>query len=125
MKKKVKCIELRTVEGRAILVLYLYEKEIAMEDSQETKAQKNLKEPEKEKAKASSKSEEPLMTDAQKRYLFRILADNGIEGDKAHQQLKELFQVNSLKEVTKLEASRMIERLLEEAKGGKDAEPPF
>ncbi|MCD6193764.1 MAG: hypothetical protein J7L26_09885 [Candidatus Aminicenantes bacterium] len=125
MKKKVKCIELRTVEGRAILVLYLYEKEIVLEDSQETKAQKNLKEPEKEKAKASSKSEEPLMTDAQKRYLFRILADNGIEGDKAHQQLKELFQVNSLKEVTKLEASRMIERLLEEAKGGKDAEPPF
>jgi len=125
MKKKVKCIELRTVEGRAILVLYLYEKEIVLEDSQETKAQKNLKEPKKEKAKASSKSEEPLMTDAQKRYLFRILADNGIEGDKAHQQLKELFQVNSLKEVTKLEASRMIERLLEEAKGGKDAEPPF
>ena len=125
MKKKVKCIELRTVEGRAILVLYLYEKEIVLEDSQETKAQKNLKEPEKEKAKASSKSEEPLMTDAQKRYLFRILANNGIEGDKAHQQLKELFQVNSLKEVTKLEASRMIERLLEEAKGGKDAEPPF
>ena len=125
MKKKVKCIELRTVEGRAILVLYLYEKEIVLEDSQETKAQKNLKEPEKEKAKASSKSKEPLMTDAQKRYLFRILADNGIEGDKAHQQLKELFQVNSLKEVTKLEASRMIKRLLEEAKGGKDAEPPF
>jgi len=125
MKKKVKCIELRTVEGRAILVLYLHEKEIVLEDSQETKAQKNLKEPEKEKAKASSKSEEPLMTDAQKRYLFRILADNGIEGDKAHQQLKELFQVNSLKEVTKLEASRMIKRLLEEAKGGKDAEPPF
>ena len=125
MKKKVKCIELRTVEGRAILVLYLYEKEIVLEDSQETKSQKNLKEPEKEKAKASSKSKEPLMTDAQKRYLFRILADNGIEGDKAHQQLKELFQVNSLKEVTKLEASRMIERLLEEAKGGKDAEPPF
>jgi len=125
MKKKVKCIELRTVEGRAILVLYLHEKEIVLEDSQGTKAQKNLKEPEKEKAKASSKSEEPLMTDAQKRYLFRILANNGIEGDKAHQQLKELFQVNSLKEVTKLEASRMIERLLEEAKGGKDAEPPF
>lgn len=125
MKKKVKCIELRTVEGRAILVLYLHEKEIVLEDSQETKAQKNLKEPEKEKAKASSKSEEPLMTNAQKRYLFRILADNGIEGDKAHQQLKELFQVNSLKEVTKLEASRMIKRLLEEAKGGKDAEPPF
>jgi len=125
MKKKVKCIDLRTVEGKVILVLYLYEKEIVLEDSQETKAQKRPKEHEKEKAKASSKREEPLMTEAQKRYLFRILADNRIEGDRAHQQLKELFQVNSLKEVSKLEASRMIERLLEEAKGGKDAEPPF
>ena len=125
MKKKVKCIDLRTVEGKVILVLYLYEKEIVLEDSQETKAQKKPKEPEKEKAKASSKREEPLMTEAQKRYLFRILADNGIEGYKAHQQLKELFQVDSLREVSKLEASRMIERLLEEAKGGKDAEPPF
>lgn len=125
MKKKVKCVDLRTVDGKAILVLYLYEKEIVLEDSQEAEAQKRPKEPEMEKAKASSKTEEPLMTDAQKRYLFRILAENGIEGDKAHQQLKELFQVDSLREVSKLEASRMIERLLEEAKGGKDAEPPF
>jgi hypothetical protein len=64
------------------------------------------------------------MTDAQKRYLFRLMADKGIEGDRAHQRLRELFQVDSLKEVSKLEASKMIERLLEEGKGGAD-EPPF
>ena len=58
-----------------------------------------------------------LMTDSQKRLLFRILADQGIEGDKAHQHLKSIFQVNSLKEVTKLEASRGIEKLLSDAKG--------
>lgn len=65
------------------------------------------------------------MTDAQKRYLFWILAEKGLEGDKAHEQLKDLFQVDSLKEVPKLEASRMIERLLEETKGGRDDRSPF
>ena len=51
------------------------------------------------------------MTDAQKRYLFRILAEYGIEGDEAHDKLKDIFQVDSLKEITKLEASKMIEHL--------------
>ena len=58
------------------------------------------------------------MTDAQKRYLFRILADQGKEGEEAHEYLKSHFQVKSLKEVTKLEASQAIERLLAESKGG-------
>ncbi|MBI5021121.1 MAG: hypothetical protein HZB59_06780 [Ignavibacteriales bacterium] len=62
---------------------------------------------------------EALMTDSQKRLLFRLLADQGVEGDKAHEHLKNKFQVNSLKEVTKLEASREIEKLLGDAKGGK------
>ena len=53
------------------------------------------------------------MTDAQKRYLFRILAEQGIKGDKAHEYLKDLFKIESLKEVTKFEASRMIGQLLE------------
>ena len=65
------------------------------------------------------------MTDAQKRYLFRLLAGQGFEEDKAHERLKELLHVDSLKEVTKSEASKMIERLLEESKGGEDDRPPF
>ena len=124
MKNIAKRIELRTPDGEVILVLNLHEKEIALEDSQEaTSSQK--KEAKKEKAQSSSRqTEDPPMTDAQKRYLFRILADKGIEGDKAHEHLKNLFQVDSLKEVTKLEASKMIKRMLEEAKGGEDG-PPF
>jgi hypothetical protein len=59
------------------------------------------------------------MTDAQKRLLFRLLADQGVEGDKAHDHLKNLFHVKSLKEVTRPEASRGIEKLLDEAKGGR------
>ena len=123
MEKKTKCIEVRTGDGKTIFSLYLYEKE--MEDT--PKAQVNQQEPKKEKGN-DLQNDEPKMTDAQKRYLFRILADQGTEGDNAHDKLKELFQVESLKEVSKIEASRMIERLLAENKGGsKDdhAHTPF
>ena len=115
MKDKARRLELRTVDGKVILVLYLYE-EIAVED------QPNAKEsPKPDAGKAnpqnsSSSKENPPMTDAQKRYLFRIMAEKGLENDQAYSKLKELFQVDSLREVTKLEASKMIERLLEEAK---------
>jgi hypothetical protein len=57
------------------------------------------------------------MTEAQRRYLFRILAEQGIEGDAAFDQLKSLFDVSALNEVTKRDASKMIERLLEEQGG--------
>jgi len=138
MKTKAKCVELRTLDGKVILVLYLYEKEVGLEDNLEqqrpeklepterSEAKKELKGGKPEKPKTTdfaSQEKEPLMTDAQKRYLFRILAERGIEGDKAYEQLKEIFQVNSLKEVTKLEASKAIEALLNEGRGGKDGVP--
>jgi len=122
MKNKAKRIELRTPDGKVILVLHLLE-EMALEDSSKAQSEKK---PDSGKTKPQTQSpqnENPPMTDAQKRYLFRLLADQGIEGDKAHVRLLELFQVDSLKEVTKLEASKMIERLIGEAKGGGDDTP--
>ena len=117
MKNKVKCVELRTIDGKAILVLYLYEKEITLEDSPKTNTEKP--EAKKEDPAASAPEEKvPIMTQAQKRYLFRILAEQGIEGDEAYQYLKDFFQVDSLKEVSKLEASKAIEQLI--GKGGGD-----
>jgi len=122
MKAKVKCVDLRTVDGKVILVLYLYDKEIDLEDDQEKPAEKP--EAKKEKPKTGNpQDKESMMTDAQKRYLFRILAERGIEGDKAYERLKELFQVDTLKEITKLEASRAIESLLSEGKRGADGTP--
>jgi hypothetical protein len=53
------------------------------------------------------------------------MAEKGYENDQGYAKLKELFQVDSLKEVTKLEASRMIERLLDEAKGENHDAVPF
>jgi hypothetical protein len=125
MKTKAKCLELRTPDGKVILVLNLYEKEIVLEDSPEVSGDQK-KEARKEKVQSrEQQEEEPRMTDAQKRYLFRILAEHGIEGEEAHKKLKEFFQVDSLKEISKLEASKMIERLLGEAKGGEDDRTPF
>ena len=122
MKTKAKCVDLRTVDGKVILVLYLYDKEIDLEDDQEKPAEKP--EAKKEKPKTGNpQDKESMMTDAQKRYLFRILAERGIEGDKAYERLKELFQVDTLKEITKLEASRAIESLLNEGKGSANGIP--
>jgi hypothetical protein len=66
-----------------------------------------------------------LMTYPQKRYLFRILAQQGVEGNKVQEHLLKLFQADSMKDVTKQEASRMIERLLKEAEGGENGGIPF
>ena len=52
------------------------------------------------------------ISDAQKRYLFRILADQGLEGDQALSYLKERCGVEGLSNVTKREASALIEELL-------------
>jgi len=124
MKSKAKRIELRTPDGKVILVLHLYEKEMALKDDSRASADKERETGKAKPQSSDSQKENPPMTDAQKRYLFRLLADQGIEGDKAHERLTELFQVDSLKEVSKLEASKMIERLIEEAKGAEDG-PPF
>ena len=67
-------------------------------------------------------TEDGSMTDAQKRLLFRIMSDQGFEGDKAYEQLKKFFQVGSLKEVTKLVASHAIDRLLAQGKGGSNGD---
>jgi hypothetical protein len=59
-----------------------------------------------------------LMTDAQRRYLFRILAGRRMPAEPAHQYLKEFFGVDSLEEVTKLQATHGIDELLKEVPNG-------
>ena len=64
MEKKERLIEVRTAEGRPILSLHLTEREVAAGERQAASA-----------SQASSQSNnDSSMTDAQKRYLFRILA---------------------------------------------------
>ena len=58
------------------------------------------------------------MTEAQRRYLFRILAGQGLENDAAHEYLKEYFEVAALSTVTKQQATEAIDHLLKEAPHG-------
>jgi hypothetical protein len=53
-----------------------------------------------------------LMSEAQRRYLFRLVAGQGLQGEAAEQYLHELFEVDSLTKVTKSEATALIDRLL-------------
>jgi len=115
METKERLIEVRTADGKPILNLRLIDKEVIPEDRQDVSSAQNTPAKDKTSQPGNTSTNESLMTDAQKRYLFRILAEQGMEPDKAHQRLKELFGVPSLQEVSKAEASRMIERLLEEA----------
>lgn len=111
MEREAKLIELRDRNGGLLFSLFVVEKTL-----QETIEEGKKNKPDKEGEKP--RESEAKMTDAQKRYLFRILSDQGKEGEEAHEYLKKHFQVKSLMDVTKLEASQAIERFLAESKGG-------
>ncbi len=55
---------------------------------------------------------EPKMTEPQKRYLFRLLGAQGIEGKTAEDHLKGHFKVASLREASKAAASEYINKLV-------------
>ena len=61
------------------------------------------------------------MTESQRRYLFRLLAAQGTEGKATEDHLKEYFEVASLRQITKTQASSYIDQLVKdqrEAKSG-------
>jgi len=58
------------------------------------------------------------MTDAQRRYMFRILAGRGMPAAQAHEYLKDFLGVPSLEEVTKQQATHAIDELLKEVPDG-------
>jgi hypothetical protein len=61
---------------------------------------------------------EAKMTEPQKRYLFRLLGAQGVQGKDAEAHLKQYFRVVNLRDVTKASASDYINQL---AKDRKDA----
>jgi hypothetical protein len=135
MSTKATRIEVCTSDGTLLFTVNVIEKEIPSNGESERKSLTDIQphrgngngkahaeHSESQKDGKSTKSQteknDVPMTDAQKRLLFRILANKGMEGEKAHEHLKKMFQVSSLKDVKKLEASRTIEKLLDEPKGG-------
>lgn len=54
-----------------------------------------------------------LMTDAQRRFLFKLLAEQGVDEEQALDVLKDSFGVKNLKEATKSQASELINHLMQ------------
>lgn len=125
MAKTLKCIEVRTGQGTLIFSLNLIERELEHESQPGNPTSKQPEHRQERSQTGNASNGDALITDAQKRYLFRILADQGIEKERAYQYLKENFGVQILKEVSKSEASRMIKQLLGESEGGNGDGPPF
>ena len=117
MGKNARCIEVLSAEGKLIFSLRLYDEEGS--GSGNGAASENYSNGEDRRSHNGngngSGKDSAGMSEAQKRYLFRILAERGLEGDDAHRHLKERFGANTLADVSKREASSMIEQLLDEA----------
>jgi len=58
------------------------------------------------------------MSEGQRRYLFRLMAARGLKGEAAHDSLKQFFGVGDLFQVSKVEATKAIDRLLQDAGQG-------
>lgn len=144
MKKTMKLIEVQTPKGEPLFQLRIVESVLSESDVPATSQPAASLAPSKPPVssggngtkpafvKPTSADERPqngngnqtseeMMTEPQKKYLFRIMAMREKTGDEAHDELKRLFKVKILKEVTKLEASRMIEDLLKEQNAGESA----
>lgn len=55
------------------------------------------------------------MSEAQRRYLFRLLAAQGHQGDHAMELLKGRFGITDLAQASKVDATRLIDQILKEA----------
>ena len=109
----VKFIEVISNKGESLFSIKIKETPFDTFDTDGSKVSKHSP------GKANSNAvKDDIMSYAQKRYLFRLLAEQGFEGDQAHEYLKKKFRVNNLQDVTKFEASQVIEKLLEGQKGG-------
>ena len=61
---------------------------------------------------------QPPMSESQRRYLFRILAGWGYAGDAATAYLRDQLGVGSVSGLTRFEATKLIDRLLQQAPQG-------
>ncbi|MGH9459937.1 MAG: hypothetical protein ACRD1X_01875 [Vicinamibacteria bacterium] len=113
-------IILKHPDGRPLLRL-IADCEVEFVEGNGQPAAAPARPPVRQNGPASGSSDEPKMTEPQKRYLFRLLAQQGVEGRKAEAHLKEHFGVQNLRDVTKSGASELIEQMIadqKEADGG-------
>jgi hypothetical protein len=65
-----------------------------------------------------------LMTEAQRRYLFRLLAGMGYQGKAAEEYLHAELEVRNLNQVTRAQASGLIDQLLQSSPQGEGGGTP-
>jgi hypothetical protein len=63
-------------------------------------------------ATGPTQSSSEFMTEGQRRFLFRLMAGEGVTGEAAHRALKNLFEVENLADVKKMDASATIDQML-------------
>lgn len=56
------------------------------------------------------------MSDPQKRYLFRLLGAQGVQGKQAEEHLKSYFKVSRLADISRQAASQYIDQLVKDHK---------
>ena len=123
MKKTTKLIEVQTPKGEPLFQLRIVESVLSEVEVPANSQSATGPAPSKPPIPSGGNGTKPqngngkqiteeMMTEPQKKYLFRIMAERGKTGDEAHDHLKGLFKVKTLKDVTKAEASQMIETLL-------------
>jgi hypothetical protein len=115
MMATTKRFDVRSPEGTLMFSVHLVDESPPTSNGQPPSAQSNQSPAGEPPKRSDGQKDSGAMTHAQERYLFRILADRGVEGDAAHEELIDLFGVQSLATVSKEEASSMIKRLLQEA----------
>lgn len=76
--------------------------------------------PGKAKSAPGPRDDEPKITEPQRRYLFRLLALQGVEGKDAEDHLKKYFDVKALREIPKAGASQLIDHLITDLKEAGD-----
>jgi hypothetical protein len=110
-----KRFDVRSPEGTLMFSVHLMDESTAIKNGQAPSAQSNQSSAGESPKRSDAQRDSGAMTQSQERYLFRILADRGVEGDAAHEELIDRFGVQSLATVSKEEASSMIKRLLQES----------
>lgn len=101
---------LRTFKGDPILTL-IVEAEPLQEESPKAP-------PQQQRTDGNEK-----MTEPQRRYLFRLLAAQGVEGKAAEEHLKDHFKVKALRDVSKEAASQLIDQMVKDKAEASDV--PF
>ena len=107
--------EVRSPEGTLMFSVHVVDESTAHRNGQSSTVPSNQRPAGESPKRSDGQKDSGAITAAQERYLFRILADRGMEGDAAHEELIHLFGVQSLATVSKEQASSMIKKLLQES----------